>query len=376
MTGTRWQDAKNVLCIRLDYLGDVLMMTPAIRALKEAVPGRRITLMSSGGGVAAAAFIPEIDEAFAYAAPWMKSSGEHDPNVDLAMAQHLRASGFDAAVIFTTYSQSALPAAMLCYLAGIPLRLAHCRENPYRLLTDWVRDPEPQERIRHEVRRQLDLVAAIGCSASDERMSFRVPPADAQWVRERLRRLDIDATRPFAVMHPGATAASRRYPPAQYALVARELSATGTPIVFTGGADEVSLVEQIRGEVAGTYSLAGELDLGKLAALIAAAPVLIANNTGPAHIAAAVGTPVVDLYALTNPQHTPWMVPSRVLFEDVPCRFCYKSVCPQGEHRCLTGVPPQRVAAAAVELLHPRQPERRPAAEPASITALADRLPF
>src|SRR5687767_11851045 len=100
-----------------------------------------------------------------------------------------------------------------------------------------------------------------------------------------------------------------------------------------------------------SLSLAGTLDLGHLAALLSHAPVLISNNTGPVHIAAAVGTPVVDLYALTNPQHTPWGVPSRVLFHDVPCKNCYKSVCPEGHHDCLRLVPPAAVVAAARELL-------------------------
>ena len=78
---------------------------------------------------------------------------------------------------------------------------------------------------------------------------------------------------------------------------------------------------------------------------------LISNNTGPFHIAAAVGTPVVDLYALTNPQHTPWMVASRVLYQDVPCKFCYKSICPEGHHHCLSLVAPETVVQAASELM-------------------------
>jgi ADP-heptose:LPS heptosyltransferase len=100
-----------------------------------------------------------------------------------------------------------------------------------------------------------------------------------------------------------------------------------------------------------SLSLAGELDLAELAALIGRAPLLVSNNTGPVHIAASLGTPVVDLYALTNPQHTPWGVPSRVLNHDVPCKYCYKSVCPEGHHDCLRLVAPGRVVAAAVELL-------------------------
>lgn len=78
---------------------------------------------------------------------------------------------------------------------------------------------------------------------------------------------------------------------------------------------------------------------------------LIANNTGPVHIAAALQVPVVDLYALTNPQHTPWMVPHRLLFHDVPCKFCYQSICPQQTNECLTKIKPQAVVDAALALL-------------------------
>jgi hypothetical protein len=106
----------------------------------------------------------------------------------------------------------------------------------------------------------------------------------------------------------------------------------------------------------GTLSEAALVEaLTELAALIALMPVLVANNIGPAHIAAAVGTPVVDLYALTNPQHRPWSVPSRVLPHDVSCRNCYKSICPQGHHDCLRLVPPDAVYQAALDLLGRRR---------------------
>jgi lipopolysaccharide heptosyltransferase II len=347
-----WREARNILCIRLDYLGDVLMTTPALRALRQ-VPGRRITLLTSPGGAAVAPYLPEVDDTIVYAAPWLKHGTAADPAADFAMIDRLRARGFDAAVIFTVYSQNPLPAAMLCHLAGIPLRLAHCRENPYRLLTHWVAETEPQQQLRHEVRRQLDLVARIGARCPDRdsaRLSFAVPPADRESVRALLAAHRVGPR--FMVLHPGASAASRRYPTAQFREAARLLAQhAGHALVFTGSADEGGLIDEIRAGLPATHSLAGQLDLGQLGALIALAPLLVSNNTGPAHLAAALGTPVVDLYALTNPQHTPWQVPARVLYQDVACRYCYKSACPHGHHACLAGVAPERVLRAALELL-------------------------
>jgi lipopolysaccharide heptosyltransferase II len=290
--------------------------------------------------------VPEIDDVITFAAPWMKVAA---PDSDEALIADLRSRRFDAAVIFTVYSQNPLPAAYLCYLAGIPRRLAHCHENPYHLLSDWQPDPEPASQLRHEVQRQLDLVATLGARTADQRLSFAVPG----WAEERIQRLLKPVHGTLVVVHPGASAASRRYPPEQYArAVDLLIDRTGCQVLFTGDAGEEGLIRTVQDAMSNaSRSLAGRLTLAELAALISAADLLISNNTGPAHIAAAVDTPVVDLYALTNPQHTPWQVKSRVLFHDVPCRNCYKSVCPAGHHDCLRLVPPERVTAAALELL-------------------------
>jgi ADP-heptose:LPS heptosyltransferase len=97
--------------------------------------------------------------------------------------------------------------------------------------------------------------------------------------------------------------------------------------------------------------LAGALSLGETVALIERASLLVCNNSLPAHLAAALGTPLVALYALTNPQHTPWQAAARVLSHDVDCRWCLKSRCPQQHHACLRGVMPEEVADAALSLL-------------------------
>jgi lipopolysaccharide heptosyltransferase II len=349
-----WSRAENVLCIRLDALGDVLMTTPALRALKEARPGRKLTLLTSAGGSVGSELIPAVDEVIVYDAPWMKSTAPRaGSQADRAIVKHLSRAGFDAAVIFTVYSQNPLPAAMLCYMADIPLRLAHCRENPYQLLTDWVRDPEPEHLVRHEVRRQLDLVGSVGCRTADERMCLRVPEEARDRIREHLGRIGLNPGLPWVVIHPGASAPSRRYPPKQFARAARRLALdVGMQVVFTGGPEEVELVEGIRADMeVPSMSLAGQITLGELAALLELAPLLIANNTGPVHVAAAVGTAVVDLYALTNPQHTPWMVPHRVLNHDVPCKYCYRSICTEQHHACLRLVPPEQIVEAVWAVL-------------------------
>lgn len=351
-----WRDVNNILCVRLDAMGDVLMTGPAIRALRESGGDRRITLLTSPSGAAAARLIPEIDDVVIYESPWMKATiPRSSAEPDFETIRRLADAGFDAAVIFTVYSQNPLPAAMLCHFADIPRRLAHCRENPYQLLTDWVAEPEPQQFTRHEVRRQLDLVAAVGCRTVDERMMIRIPGdargrVDGMLAEHELLKQD----RRWAVIHPGSTAPSRRYAPESFAEAARRLVVDhGVRVVWTGTESERPLIEGIQGAMDGAASLSmvGKLDLAELGALLKRAPLLISNNTGPVHVAASLGTPVVDLYALTNPQHTPWMTPNRVLNHDVPCKYCYKSVCPEGHHNCLRLVDPGRVVDAAVELL-------------------------
>jgi lipopolysaccharide heptosyltransferase II len=349
-----WASALKILCVRLDSIGDVLMTTPAIRALKESRPHRRISLLTSPVGARIAPLVPEVDDVVTFEASWMKATpegvtaaAEHD------MIDRLRSLRFDAAVIFTVYSQNPLAAAHMCFLAGIPLRLAHCRENPYQLLTTWVKETEPSGVPRHEVLRQLDLVARVGCTTAESRLSLRIPGHAMNSVTRLLDALEIDRTRPLVVIHPGASAPSRRYPPKGFARAAETLARDlGVRVVFTGTGPERPLVESIRGLMnTGSVSLAGVLDLEEMAALLSLSSVLVCNNTGPAHMAAALGTPVVSLYALTNPQHTPWSVPSKVLYHDVDCKYCYKSICRRGHNDCLGLVPPDEVASATKDLL-------------------------
>lgn len=353
----RWRAVRNVLAIRLDSLGDLLMTTPALAAIRHSLPQARLTLLASPGGVQAARHVPGIDELISFQAPWMKSpviEAAEQCHVGLRMIRRLAARRFDAAIIFTVCTQSALPAALLCLLADIPLRLAHSRENPYALLTDWVADTDVVgDGMRHEVVRQLALVATVGMQAPSDRLQFHYGMDDAVRLAKRLAAAAVNPEKPYFLVHPGASAPSRRYPAGQFGLAARLIAERSDCLaIFTGEAGERAIIDEARAAMGiPSISLAGQLSLGELAALIDGAQVLLSNNTGPVHIAAALDKPVVDLYALTNPQHTPWRGPARVLYNDVPCRNCLRSVCPEEHHACLRGVSPQRVAAAGLDLM-------------------------
>lgn len=317
-----WSNLKNILCIRPDNLGDVIMTIPAIRALKENARGRRITLLASSAGSAIAPYIQSVDNVITFDAPWQGAHRRSAADVN-KLVNRLKKEEFDAAVIFTVYSQSPLPAAMICYMAGIPRVAAYCRENPYHLITDWIPDNEPLYEIKHEVKRQVDLVRQLGIKVKDDSLSLDVPSRVLRSIPSRLRDFGIDPKKSWMIMHPGVSETRRQYPPELFAEVAHVLSEEmNYQVVLTGVDSEKGLTEFIA-DMAGdnVFSVAGKLGLEEFMALIKLAPLVISNNTGPVHIAAAVGTPVVVLYALTNPQHSPWKVEHAVLPFDVPAEM-------------------------------------------------------
>ena len=362
----RWAEARNVLAIRLDNLGDVLVTTPALHAIKRSLPQARLTLLASPVGAQVGRLNPDLDDVIVYSAPWMDPWHQlpRDPEREQRMIALLRERRFDASVIFTSYHQSPLPAAYLCYLADVPLRAAASIDGPGSLLTTRHKHPE---RMMHEVERGLDLVGALGMGTDETDLVLRVPDDARASVAARLAALGVaERRRPLVVVHPGCSMPARTYPWEQFADVAALLvERLGAVVALTGAADESELVERVRDRVPPTlrgavHPFAGTLTFPELCALIEAADLTVTNNTGPMHISAAVKTPVVALFALTNPpeQWGPWAVPHRQLYHDVPCRICYSRICPY-THDCLRLVSPEMVLEAASELLH-----EKPAAAP------------
>jgi len=294
-------------------MGDIIMSGPAIRALKETFNCTITLLTSTMGGIISPCLL-HVDETLVYNLPWIKAADSLQAGACLELIDRLKQECFDAAVIFTAYSQSALPAAMLCFLAGIPRRLAYCRENPYELLTHWAPDKEPYSKILHQVERDLDLVRAVGADVADDRLALKVSYDAFRTAASKPEGIDL--YQPFIIAHAGVSEKKREYPLDDWIKTVRGLyDQFQIPILLTGSRLEKPQAESIqRAAGHGVFSAAGLFTIEEFVAVVSEARLVVSVNTATVHIAAATGTPVIVLYAQTNPQHTPWKVYSRVLY--------------------------------------------------------------
>jgi ADP-heptose:LPS heptosyltransferase len=341
-----WAGLGRVLVVRPDNLGDVLLTGPALAALRAAAPRARIDLLASPGGAAAAALLPEVDDVVVARVSWQQIDPAPGPP-DPGLVDELAGRGYDAAVLLTSFSQSPWPAAYVCQQAGIPVRAGTSKEFGGAGLTHWV--PAPDDDL-HQVDRALHLLDRLGVPARGTALHARVEPAAAESARRALAAAGLDAAAPYAVLLPGASCPSRRYPAERFREVVGRITGTGLPVVVSGPPAERELVDRVADGVPGAVAMAGGLDVPGLAGLLAGAEVVVANNSGGTHLADAVGTPVVVLFAGTElvGQYRPRSVPAAVLGRPTTCSPCRQFRCPF-QLECLD-VPPAEVAAAALAL--------------------------
>ena len=330
------------LVVRLDNDGDVLLAGPAVRAVAA---GTQVTMLCGRRGRAAAELLPGVAEVIEWTAPWIDPDPEPVDLVEtLSLVSQLR-NRFAEAIILTSFHQSALPTALLLRLAGVETVAAISEDYPGSLLDVRHR---PSEGL-HEVERSLELVATRGhqLPAGDDGSLRVLRPAAGYPVPDGR----------YVVLHPGASVPARTPPPEQWRRIAAAVAAHGHRVVVTGGPGERALAAGVA-EAAGrsARSLAGETSLAELAEVIAAADAIVVGNTGPAHLAAAVGTPVVSLFAPTVPPERwrPWRVPHVLLGDlDIACAGCRARICPVPGHPCLTRIPEGAVVDALARLTTP-----------------------
>jgi ADP-heptose:LPS heptosyltransferase len=322
----------HVLAVRLDNDGDVLLAGPAIRAIAEQAD--RVTLLCGPRGRQAAELLPGVDEVVCWRAPWIDPEPAPVDSADvLVTAGRLAAREIDRAVIFGSFHQSPLPTALLLRLAHVPWIGAISVDYPGSLLD--LRHHVPDD--VHEVERNLSLTRAAGFP----------DPHDTRLQVQR-GQSPFALPRGYVVVHPGASVPARAWEPERHRELVRRLD---RPVVVTGAPSERELTRYVAGD--GATDLGGRTTLAELAAVIADADAIVVGNTGPAHLAAAVGTPVVSLFAPTVPpvRWRPWQVPHELLYVNVLCAGCRARRCPVVGHPCLKGVHPEDVLGAVDRLV-------------------------
>jgi ADP-heptose:LPS heptosyltransferase len=343
-----WAALHRVLVVRPDNLGDVVMCGPAFHALRRAAPGATLHLLASAAGAAVAPLLPEIDGVLTTSASWQQIDPAAVPvRDDRELIDRMRAGGYDAAVIFTSFSQSPWPVAYLCRLAGVPIRVGMSKEFGGAGLTHWV--PAVPDRL-HQVDRALETLRRVGVPAADARLHLSIPTAVHAGARAVLREHGVHPGERYALLLPGASCPSRRYEADRLAAVAGLLAGAGLRPVVAGTAKEADLVGRAAAGVPAAVSLVGELSVPELAAVVAGSSVVVCNNSGGAHLAGAVGTPVVVLFAGTerHAEYAPRFTPSAVLTVPTPCSPCRQLRCPYAL-QCLD-IPPSMVAEEALRL--------------------------
>src|SRR3954447_16098104 len=345
---------RRVLVVRTDSDGDVLLAGPAVRAVAAHA---RVSMLVSPAGAQAARLLPGVEDVIVFDAPW---SGYRPPPIDpvttAALVDMIRTETFDAGVVLTSWHQSPLPAALLLRLAGVPFLAAASEDYPGSLLDLRFRADRSAPGQVHEVEVMLALARAAGFEPVEV-----AGEATRLAVRRPLPALPAEVgTGPYVVVHPGASVPARAPRPRDAAAVVAELTRRGRRVVVTGGPSETPLTAAAASDRA--VDLGGRTDLATLAAVLEAAEAVVVGNTGPAHLAAAVGTPVVSLFAPAVPLER-WPrggVPFGVLGEqDSPCRGTGARECPVPGHTCLATVPVQKVADAVAELVADHQPHGR-----------------
>jgi ADP-heptose:LPS heptosyltransferase len=335
---------RTALIARLDNAGDVLLQGPLVRAVATSVD--RVVLLAGPAGAEAAALLPGVDDVWTWVCPWIAPQAA--PPVDAADLAALTARvaelAPDEAIVSTSFHQSPLPLALVLRTAGVPRISAISVDYPGSLLDvrHAVDDDVP------EAERALSLARAAGFdlpSGDDGRLAVRrpLPPVAHDGLTDG---------EPYVVLHPGASVPARAWPADRCAQAVEALADAGWRVVVTGGPGERELTARVAGSRG--IDLGGATSLAGTAAVLDGAAAVVVGNTGPAHLAAAVGTPVVSLFSPVVPaaRWAPYGVPTVLLCDQsAPCAGTRARDCPVPGHPCLASVTAHDVVAAVEKLV-------------------------
>jgi len=331
----------NILIIKLRYIGDVLLATPTLRAIKAARPDARVTMMVNRGTEDVLSGNPDLDEIVvldkgSLAAQWRLIAG-------------LRRRRFDTVIDLTDGDRSAF----LSWISGAPVRIGFNDEHRWRGRC-YTQVVQPVPGVRHRIDRDLESLKPMSIQAGSKDPQLWLTPEEANSADQLLNQLGIQRSQSIVILQPGARYWFKAWPPERFAELADCLTAQYGCQVLIGGSDQdIDLAQKIRQMAKSSpIIMAGRTTIKQFAAIAEKSALFVGSDSGAMHIASAVGTPVVALFGPSSPREWgPRGGPVEVLYKELDCRSCFHPTCTRGEENCMRLITVQEVCAAAQRIL-------------------------
>jgi lipopolysaccharide heptosyltransferase II len=319
------QDAKKILFIRIDRIGDMILSTPALKAIKKAMPHSKLVVLASYSNCAVILNNPYIDEIVVY---------DHTGSLfrKIGVIRRLRCYRFDLAI--DPYPDYELRTAIIAFLSGAKIRVgynSHGREVFFNVQTPKINDK------KHFVDITADVLKPLGVATEDKRPEYFLTDVEREWAKNWLNKKGV-GTKPLVGLHPGAYYESQRWPLDRFAELANHLvKRRHLDLIVFGGPNDEKLIDQLLSMVDEKILTYVGTDLRRFVALLSCCRTLICNNSGPLHMAVATNTSTISFMGPTDKDR--WMPVGHIhkilRIDDLPCIGCNLGYCKTEKHECM-----------------------------------------
>jgi heptosyltransferase-3 len=338
---SRLTSMRNVLIIKLRYIGDVLLATPTLRAIKAAWSDVRVTMIVNRGTEDVLSGNPDVDEILVLDKGSLETQGR--------LIAGLRRRRFDTVIDLTDGDRSAF----LSWVSGAPVRIGFNDEHRWR--GKWYTHVvQSAPGAQHRIDRDLEALKSLGIQASSKELQLRLTPEEANSADELLDQLGVQRSQSMVILQPGARYWFKAWPPERFAELGDRLMAQHGCQVLIGGSDQdIDIAQEIqRMAKRSPIIMAGRTTIKQFAAIAKKSALFVGSDSGAMHIAAAVGTPVVAMFGPSNPREWgPRGGPVEVLYKGLDCRSCFHPTCTRGEENCMRLIAVDEVMSASGRLM-------------------------
>ena len=332
---------RNVLIIKLRYIGDVLLATPTVRAIKAALPDARVTMMVNRGTEDVLSGNPDMNEILVFDKGSLAAQSQ--------LIAGLRRRRFDTVIDLTDGDRSAF----LSWISGAPVRIGFNDERRWRghYYTQVV---QSMPGVQHRIDRDLEALKSLGIQVGSRDPQLWLTQEEANSADQVLDQLGVQRSQSMVILQPGARYWFKAWPPERFAELADRLTSQYGCQVLIGGSDQdIDLAQQIRQMAkSNPVIMAGRTTIKQFAAIAKKSALFVGSDSGAMHIAAAVGTPVVALFGPSNPaEWGPRGEAIEVIYKGLDCRTCFHPTCHRGEQNCMKLISVGEVETASKRLL-------------------------